>query len=100
MLSFYLNNAFKFPLMPALLLIHKQVRNEKAEDFLAVIQEWEKLCQQYGVENESLPPSIDSSDDEEPEEQVPRGEFEVGRIVGICYGKTENLEEVGLKFKV
>ncbi|ONK80320.1 uncharacterized protein A4U43_C01F16350 [Asparagus officinalis] len=77
-----------------------EVRNEKAEDFLALLHEWERLVETYCVESET--PCSDGSDIEDPEEQsnVASGEFEVGKFVGICYGKTENLDKDGLKFKV
>lgn len=41
-------------------------------------------------------------DDEESEDlpSIPPDEFEVGKIVDICYGETENLDKKGLKFKV
>ncbi|ONK81232.1 uncharacterized protein A4U43_C01F26800 [Asparagus officinalis] len=80
-----------------------EVRNEMAEDFLSLLHEWYKLCQSVDVFDENSPnkDGVKSDDeDEESEGSLSPGEFEVGKIVGICYGKTENLEEVGLKFKV
>ena len=95
--------------------MNEQVRNEKAEDFLNVIREWEKLCQRYCGEDESPHSSMDCSNDEEESKKQSKGEeqsegedesegsdedFVVKEIIGICYGKTEKLEKVGLKFKV
>ncbi|KAG1342665.1 DNA (cytosine-5)-methyltransferase CMT3 [Cocos nucifera] len=84
-----------------------EVRNEKAEDFLALLREWEKLCTKFnlvGMENSFAQESESSSSDDEDESgistDVPKGEFEVGKLVGICYGDPSNTGEVGLKFKV
>lgn len=84
-----------------------QVRNEKAEDFLALLREWEKLCTKYnlvGMENSFAEESESNSSDDEDGSAVstgvPKGEFEVGKLVGICYGDPGNIGEDGLKFKV
>lgn len=83
-----------------------QVRNENAEDFLAVLHEWCRLLKKYGVEEETSDIS-DVSDgsvvaDEEPEDASENEEFEVGKIIGIRYGSyVENgKENKGLQFKV
>ncbi|KAJ6805850.1 DNA (cytosine-5)-methyltransferase CMT3-like [Iris pallida] len=80
-----------------------EVRNELAQDFLAVLHEWERLCQKFGFGNENVLPEEDSSDDDEgPDEgsTVSSGEFEVGKIIDMCYGETSGVKKVGLKFKV
>ncbi|NP_001290533.1 DNA (cytosine-5)-methyltransferase CMT3 [Elaeis guineensis] len=86
---------------------HTEVRNEKAEDFLALLREWEKLCAKFnliGMESSFAQGSESSGSDDEDESristEVPRGEFEVGKLVGICYGDPSNIGKVGLKFKV
>lgn len=84
-----------------------QVRNEKAEDFLALLREWETLCRKFSLidcdnsssdERESCVEDEDYCDEEGT--AIPCGEYEVGRIVGICYGDPSNIGNVGLKFKV
>ncbi|XP_078429548.1 DNA (cytosine-5)-methyltransferase CMT3-like isoform X2 [Wolffia australiana] len=91
-----------------------EVRNEKAEDFLALLREWEKLCQKYSViggDNSSLEDrdssvedqdTDDDDDDDATEEDssVSPDEYEVVSIVGICYGDPGNTGKFGLKFKV
>ncbi|WOK97533.1 DNA (cytosine-5)-methyltransferase 1-like [Canna indica] len=81
-----------------------EVRNEKAEDFLALLIEWEKLCKKYRViGNQSL---LEESDSDDVDDEVldnldlEKGEFEVGKLVGICYGDPSDIGKVGLKFKV
>lgn len=85
-----------------------QVRNEKVEEFLALLKEWERLCakfsligdnrcqQQISSENES-----NHEDEEDEEVQVDNEEiFEVDQILSLCYGLPEGQKEVGLYFKV
>lgn len=77
------------------------MRNEKAEDFLALLKEWERLCKKYKVAASENGEYCCSDDDEaDDSSEVPKGEFEVGRLVGICYGDPHNIGKVGLKFKV
>lgn len=81
------------------------MRNEKADDFLALLIEWEKLCTKYCVlgnlnlnEEES---DSNGSDDELEDSNPPNGEeFEIAKLVGICYGDPDNIGKVGIKFKV
>ncbi|OAY70010.1 DNA (cytosine-5)-methyltransferase 1 [Ananas comosus] len=78
-----------------------EVRNEKAEDFLALLKEWEKLCKKYKVAASENGEHCCFDDDEaDDSSEVPKGEFEVGKLVGICYGDPHNIGKVGLKFKV
>uniref|UniRef100_A0A6N2KBW1 DNA (cytosine-5-)-methyltransferase n=1 Tax=Salix viminalis TaxID=40686 RepID=A0A6N2KBW1_SALVM len=84
------------------------VRNEAAEDFLELLKEWQKLCKRYAVNNvgrthksRSLAsgvskPNKNSSKDDD----IAPGEYEVARLVDICYGKTDKRGKRGLKFKV
>ncbi|XP_042459718.1 DNA (cytosine-5)-methyltransferase 1-like isoform X2 [Zingiber officinale] len=81
-----------------------EVRNEKADDFLALLIEWEKLCTNYCVfGNKSLneEESDSNGSDDELDSNPPNGEeFEVEKLVGICYGDPNNIGKVGIKFKV
>ncbi|CAL9206531.1 unnamed protein product [Musa hybrid cultivar] len=80
-----------------------EVRNEKAEDFLALLIEWEKLCEKYHVIGNQVKEEIDSNglDGEELNDpKVPNDEFEVDKLVGICYGDPSDIGKIGLKFKV
>ncbi|XP_064961278.1 DNA (cytosine-5)-methyltransferase CMT3 isoform X2 [Musa acuminata AAA Group] len=80
-----------------------EVRNEKAEDFLALLIEWEKLCEKYHVIGNQVKDEIDSNglDGEELNDpKVPNDEFEVDKLVGICYGDPSDIGKIGLKFKV
>ncbi|XP_072992889.1 DNA (cytosine-5)-methyltransferase CMT3-like [Typha latifolia] len=83
-----------------------EVRNEKAEDFLALLKEWDNLCRKYNVRRNNMSASHESesasSDDDDVDDSsgVPSGEFEVGKLVGICYDDPHNIGKVGLKFKV
>ncbi|CAN6478071.1 unnamed protein product [Victoria cruziana] len=81
-----------------------QVRNETADDFLALIKDWEKLCKRYHLLGTTKAPCeeavADDDDKDENEEKLPSGEFEVGKIVGVCYGDPSECGKRGLKFKV
>ncbi|CAM6106993.1 unnamed protein product [Calypogeia fissa] len=63
-----------------------EVRNESAEDFLALIKEWHKLCQKYS--------SDDDDDDSESDDSGAVGEdqFEVEKIINIRFANTSKLE--------
>lgn len=85
-----------------------QVRNDSAGDFLQLLKEWGKLCKRYvrnnGHTTDTLNPgnstkeatesSSSTEDDSEPEE------YEVEKLVDICYGDPDKTGERGLKFKV
>ncbi|KAJ4912647.1 DNA (cytosine-5)-methyltransferase CMT2 [Raphanus sativus] len=89
---------------------HTQVRNDSAGDFLLLLKEWDKLCKRYvcndgdgqttvtlNPENSTKETSESSSstdDDSEPDE------YEVEKLVDICYGDPDKSGESGLKFKV
>ncbi|XP_047058614.1 DNA (cytosine-5)-methyltransferase CMT1-like [Lolium rigidum] len=79
------------------------VRTEKAENFLKLLQEWDKLCKEYDVHNSTCLPRI-SNDDEDDEngvnEPLLEGTFEVEKLVDICYGDPNKIETDGLWFKV
>ncbi|KAL0873818.1 hypothetical protein Bca101_023523 [Brassica carinata] len=85
-----------------------QVRNDSAGNFLLLMKEWDKLCKRYvsnnGQTTDTLNPenstretsesSSSTDDDSEPEE------YEVEKLVDICYGDPDKSGEYGLKFKV
>ncbi|XP_047058603.1 DNA (cytosine-5)-methyltransferase CMT1-like [Lolium rigidum] len=79
------------------------VRTEKAENFLKLLQEWDKLCKEYDVHNSTCLPRI-LNDDEDDEngvnEPLLEGTFEVEKLVDICYGDPNKIETDGLWFKV
>ncbi|KAM4100719.1 hypothetical protein ACB094_05G088700 [Castanea mollissima] len=84
-----------------------EVRNESAEDFLLLLEKWEKSCyyfsliksndvlQEYanlfGTENVADDGSGDDNDSDEgdgEDEEV----FEVEKILGICYGDPKEIK--------
>ncbi|ESQ55474.1 hypothetical protein EUTSA_v10024250mg [Eutrema salsugineum] len=84
-----------------------QVRNDAAGDFLLLLKEWDKLCKRYVFNNNQTTDTLrsinskretsersSSSDDSEPEE------YEIEKLVDICYGDPDNTGASGLKFKV
>ncbi|PIA29804.1 hypothetical protein AQUCO_05800108v1 [Aquilegia coerulea] len=83
-----------------------EVRNEDAGSFLSLLKEWRKLCQKFSLldTNYSRTQPSDLMDDEnDTAEYGPKptsGEFEVGKLVGICYGDPNKLNKVCLHFKV
>lgn len=67
--------------------------------------EWEKLCRQFSLlgtqHSQTNVSKQDSEEDEEDEvEEVPPEEFEVGKLVGICFGDPNESKKTGLHFKV
>ncbi|XP_028078261.1 DNA (cytosine-5)-methyltransferase 1-like [Camellia sinensis] len=84
-----------------------EVRNEAAEDFLSLLKEWEKLCKEFQLlgshqseDSNSEQNSLDSDDDVDDGSTVPSGEFEVGKLLAICYGDPNSVNKHGLHFKV
>uniref|UniRef100_A0AAU7N4H5 DNA (cytosine-5-)-methyltransferase n=1 Tax=Vitis davidii TaxID=103354 RepID=A0AAU7N4H5_9ROSI len=90
-----------------------QVRNESAEDFLALLREWEKLCVRFSlIGNEDpnahdLDPIDAKSDEENDDDDNDNSEdeddfevFEVQKIIGICYGDPKDKGDRELHFKV
>ncbi|KAM0870121.1 hypothetical protein ACQ4PT_040230 [Festuca glaucescens] len=76
-----------------------EVRNEKAENYLSLLQEWEALCRAYDVYNSNFLPR--TLNDDEVDENVPlsEGTFEVEKFVDICYGDPNSTGKDGLCFK-
>ncbi|KAL6906277.1 hypothetical protein ACP4OV_003878 [Aristida adscensionis] len=64
---------------------HTEVRNEKVDEFLALLKAWNVLCDKY-VHNDvvsNLESSVDEEDDDSP---LDKDEFVVEKVIGICYG--------------
>ncbi|KAK4404980.1 DNA (cytosine-5)-methyltransferase CMT1 [Sesamum angolense] len=81
------------------------VRNEDAEDFFVLLKEWESLCKEFnllGSKEVELEPHDIDSDESEVDDclVVPSGEFEVEKLIAICYGDPNNVRKRGLHFKV
>uniref|UniRef100_J3M520 DNA (cytosine-5-)-methyltransferase n=2 Tax=Oryza brachyantha TaxID=4533 RepID=J3M520_ORYBR len=80
-----------------------RVRNETVDDFLELLKEWEKLCKTY-VKHSNAKARVDSTietNDETPDcSTVPPDEFEVWKIVDICFGDPNKVRKHGLYFKV
>lgn len=85
-----------------------QVRNEAAEDFLELLKEWEKLCKKYVVKDiesidqlRSSTSTMANENENSPEDiDISSGEYEVSRLVDICFGDPTGTGKRGLKFKV
>nr|XP_051198653.1 DNA (cytosine-5)-methyltransferase CMT1-like isoform X3 [Lolium perenne] len=81
-----------------------QVRNEKAENFLSLIREWNTLCKKFDVHKSislsSDLPRTSNENEEYGNEPLLKGTFEVERLVDICYGDPNSMGKVGLWFKV
>ncbi|KAF8396032.1 hypothetical protein HHK36_017644 [Tetracentron sinense] len=84
-----------------------EVRNEAAEDFLSLLKEWEKLCKNFSLletkQSRAQDPKPNIMEDEEDVEdgsELSSEEFEVGRLLSICYGDPNEINKPGLYFKV
>ncbi|XP_070048219.1 DNA (cytosine-5)-methyltransferase CMT2 isoform X2 [Nicotiana tomentosiformis] len=94
----------------SLKLNHPQthVRNEAVEDFLELLKRWEKLINTYGCSNFKTSSNCELDDADEGENndnfqagsKASSGEYEVLRLVDICYGDPNNKGKSGLHFKV
>lgn len=79
-----------------------QVRNEKADDFLALLKEWERLCNDLLLSAASPSPEVACSEEEDIDDDSPLspGEFEVETLLDICFGDPNYVRKRGLYFKV
>ncbi|KAH0649567.1 hypothetical protein KY290_033256 [Solanum tuberosum] len=94
----------------SLKLNHPQthVRNEGVENFLELLKRWEKLIKSYGCSDikTSSNGELDdrdegeNNDDSQSGSNASSGEYEVLRLVDICYGDPNNEGKSGLHFKV
>ncbi|KAK9157089.1 hypothetical protein Scep_003663 [Stephania cephalantha] len=83
-----------------------QVRNEPADEFLTLLKEWERLCKEFSL--------LGTETSRKGSHQLlvwmtmkllkmtpkPSGEFEVGSLVGICFGDPNKTRKKRLHFKV
>ncbi|KAG7652612.1 putative DNA (cytosine-5)-methyltransferase CMT1 [Arabidopsis thaliana] len=89
-----------------------EVRNEAAEDFLALLKEWKRLCEKFSLVSSTEPvESISELEDEEVEEnddideastgaELEPGEFEVEKFLGIMFGDPQGTGEKTLQLMV
>lgn len=82
------------------LAIDSQVRNEEADNFLSLLKEWVNLCKNFSVAKLHQSLEVDGEEEEDDNSPVPSGEFEVGKLLAICYGDPNKLKKSGLHFKV
>ncbi|KAG2623797.1 hypothetical protein PVAP13_3KG081100 [Panicum virgatum] len=81
-----------------------RVRNETTDDFLELLKQWEKLCKTYVKLRSKL--KSHSSDLAQSSREtlecstVPPEEFEVWKLVDICFGDPNGVGKRGLYFKV
>ncbi|KAK9122643.1 hypothetical protein Sjap_012245 [Stephania japonica] len=87
--------------------LETQVRNGPADVFLTLLKEWERLCNEFsllGTETSkkrfTLTCCLDDDETVVDNSKVPSGEFEVGRLVGICFGDLNKTRKEKLHFKV
>ncbi|RDY09025.1 DNA (cytosine-5)-methyltransferase CMT2, partial [Mucuna pruriens] len=82
------------------------VRNESAEDFLELLKEWEKLCKRYNISatERTFPFRSNHSGAKKRVNSevygIASGEFEVSKLVGICFGDPNETGKRGLYLKV
>ncbi|KAF0929707.1 hypothetical protein E2562_023054 [Oryza meyeriana var. granulata] len=75
-----------------------EARNEKADEFLTLLREWAKLCDEH-IKNDMGSDSAGSSEKEEDDDEpLEKDEFVVEKLAGICYGGIGRKD--GLYFKV
>lgn len=81
-----------------------QVRNETTDDFLELLKEWEKLCKTYPKPRNKVKSrsnvSTQSSSETTDCSTIPPEEFEVWKLVDICFGDPNGVRNRGLYFKV
>ncbi|KAL8091292.1 hypothetical protein AgCh_040403 [Apium graveolens] len=86
-----------------------KVRNEAAEDFLNLLKEWKKLCIKFGLlgsnqnddeASETISSESNKDADKFTDSSVSTGEFEVQRLLDVCYGDPNKVKKRGLYFKV
>nr|CAB3459800.1 unnamed protein product [Digitaria exilis] len=81
-----------------------RVRNETTDDFLELLKEWEKLCKTYPKPRNKVKSrsnvSTQSSNETTDCSTIPPEEFEVWKLVDICFGDPNGVRNRGLYFKV
>ncbi|KAI3843378.1 hypothetical protein MKX03_030479 [Papaver bracteatum] len=69
-----------------------KVTNDCGENFLSLLREWEKLCQQYSLVGGASSDYVeDDSEDREDSEVLSPEELEVDEIIGISFGDPTEL---------
>ncbi|KAL2527639.1 DNA (cytosine-5)-methyltransferase CMT2 [Abeliophyllum distichum] len=80
-----------------------QIRNESAEDFLDLLKEWDRLSKIYANhEVKELKPRVREVDEDKnlKADGKRNHEYEVDKLVDICYGDPTETGKRGLKFQV
>ncbi|CAD6202792.1 unnamed protein product [Miscanthus lutarioriparius] len=76
------------------------VRNEKAEDFLVLLKEWDALCKKYIVQKDTILESeVARSLTDDEDEPLSEDTYEVEKLLDICHGDPNSSRKVGLWFK-
>lgn len=77
------------------------MRNEKAEDFLALLKEWDALCKKYIFQKgTTLESEVAGSLTDDEDEPLSEDTYEVEKLLDICHGDPHSSGKVGLWFKV
>ncbi|XP_061346031.1 putative DNA (cytosine-5)-methyltransferase CMT1 [Gastrolobium bilobum] len=89
-----------------------QVRNEPAENFLNLLKAWAKLCEKFSLLGSERSDSNPDMDEDEVDDKVgdtnkkdsgnasDSEEFEVEKLLAVCYGDPNDVKKPGLYFKV
>lgn len=72
------------------------MRNEKADEFLALLKEWAVLCEKYV--HQDVDSNLAGSEDQEDADTLDKDEFVVQKLIGIRYDGTGRKK--GVYFKV
>jgi DNA (cytosine-5)-methyltransferase 1 len=71
------------------------VRNEKADQFLALLKEWAVLCEKYV--HKDVDSNLAGSEEQEDEDTLDKDEFVVEKLIGICYGGSGRKNDIYFK---
>ncbi|KAK4480563.1 hypothetical protein RD792_013641 [Penstemon davidsonii] len=81
-----------------------QIRNESGEDFLDLLKEWDRMCKNYMTyEERELKSRVTREADKDKRSKADKKnscEFEVEKLVDICYGDPNETGKRALMFKV
>ncbi|TVU13632.1 hypothetical protein EJB05_37052 [Eragrostis curvula] len=75
-----------------------EVRNEKADEFLALIKEWANLCNKYVHDDFGYSAVSTAAEDDGSTSELEDDEYVVEKLIGICYGGGSR--DSGIYFKV
>lgn len=87
------------------------MRNEPAEDFLSLLKEWAKLHEEFVLKaSEKIDSNVDADEnvkdepedikDEAADDSSDSEEFEVEKLLAVCYGDPNSDNKPGVYFKV